>query len=138
MDSKKDLMNRRNFFLISAAMLTAVGIPWAVWPDKYKAIAKSMPPPSTLSQLCDEHALVQVGSHYRKLAPNENKLSVLGKFLFEDTAGNIITDTEATSVNTLLEEKIFRDFEAGNTVIVDGWVLSLTEARQCAVYAMMH
>ena len=28
------------------------------------------------------------------------------------------------------------DFEAGRTVLVSGWVLSQTEARQCALYSL--
>ncbi len=33
-------------------------------------------------------------------------------------------------------EQSRRDFEEGRTVEVDGWVLSVTEARQCALYSL--
>ena len=29
------------------------------------------------------------------------------------------------------------DFAAGRTVVIDGWVLSVTEARQCALYSLL-
>ena len=34
-----------------------------------------------------------------------------------------------------LEKKIKTDFETGNIVLVDGWVLSISEARQCALFS---
>jgi len=37
-----------------------------------------------------------------------------------------------------LEESIKNDFETGNTVIVDGWILSRTEARQCALLSTIN
>ena len=29
------------------------------------------------------------------------------------------------------------DFEHGRTVVVDGWILSVTEARQCALFSLL-
>jgi len=36
-----------------------------------------------------------------------------------------------------LEERIRNDFIYGNTVSVDGWLLSLTEARLCALVSLL-
>ena len=36
-----------------------------------------------------------------------------------------------------LEERIRNDFILGNTVAVDGWLLSLTEARLCALVSLL-
>ena len=33
-------------------------------------------------------------------------------------------------------ELVNADFRDGNTVVVDGWILSVTEARQCALYTL--
>jgi len=30
-----------------------------------------------------------------------------------------------------------RDFETGRTVLVNGWVLAATEARQCALFSLL-
>jgi len=30
------------------------------------------------------------------------------------------------------------DFEAGNITLVKGWVLSVTEARQCALFSLIN
>ena len=34
-----------------------------------------------------------------------------------------------------IAEQVRDDFDTGRTVIVDGWLLSVTEARQCALYS---
>jgi len=34
-------------------------------------------------------------------------------------------------------DQIRDDFGAGRTVVVDGWLLSVTEARQCALYSTL-
>ena len=36
-----------------------------------------------------------------------------------------------------LADLVREDFEQGRTVVVDGWVLSRTEARQCALYSLI-
>ena len=30
-----------------------------------------------------------------------------------------------------------RDFETGRTVLVNGWILSVNEARQCALFSLL-
>ena len=36
-----------------------------------------------------------------------------------------------------LKKGIKNDFEIGNTVMIDGWILSVTEARQCALFSII-
>ena len=36
-----------------------------------------------------------------------------------------------------IDDQIRDDFDAGRTVLVDGWLLSVTEARQCALYSTL-
>jgi hypothetical protein len=35
-----------------------------------------------------------------------------------------------------IDDQIRDDFTAGRTVVVDGWVLSVTEARQAALFSL--
>ena len=35
-----------------------------------------------------------------------------------------------------IAQQVRDDFAAGRTVVVDGWVLSATEARQCALFSL--
>ncbi len=36
----------------------------------------------------------------------------------------------------MMSEKVQADFDNGETVVVRGWVLSRTEARQCALFSL--
>lgn len=35
-----------------------------------------------------------------------------------------------------IERAVIADFDAGRTVVVDGWLLAITETRQCALFAL--
>jgi hypothetical protein len=37
-----------------------------------------------------------------------------------------------------ITDQVLKDFAEGRTVVVNGWVLSITEARQCALYSILH
>ena len=41
-----------------------------------------------------------------------------------------------TNLKMSLRNKVTEDFNAGNTILIDGWLLSKTEARQCAFLSM--
>jgi len=58
------------------------------------------------------------------------------KLLLTDDAGKSVSSSDTTLLKTVLNDKVKSDFEKGNTVNVKGWVLSETEARQCAVYSL--
>ena len=40
---------------------------------------------------------------------------------------------ESATTSEAIEELIKSDFTSGRTVVVNGWILSVTEARQCAL-----
>ena len=60
----------------------------------------------------------------------------------DDTAVDMLLDQITENIhldeNILMEfrqiqiEKIVMDFKASNTILLNGWFLSITEARQCA------
>jgi hypothetical protein len=131
-------MKRRNFILMSTAAAAAIGIPWALWPDQYADLSKATPPPLILAQLCDESTVVSIGKRYREITPAENKLSTLGRLLFADDTGEEIKNKDKSFWSAVLEQKIQIDFESGRTIIINGWVLALTEVRQCAAYSFSH
>ena len=77
-----------------------------------------------------------MGRAYLARTPEENDWQVLvGKLraetlLFERRAH------EAKNVRAALKHQCIRDFSEGRTVLVDGWMVSSTEARLCAVLAL--
>lgn len=73
----------------------------------------------------------QLGAHYRASTPGENSADALRAAL-SGASGPRIPFVMKKSV----DDQIRDDFAAGRTVVVDGWVLSLTEARQCGLYSL--
>jgi hypothetical protein len=129
-------MKRRNFILLSGGTLAAAGISWALWPKHADSISEGVPP-LVLSQLCDEQELMKIGKAYRKMVPDEDDASALSKYIrIDGNEKSINQDAQQSAIG--LEEKSRSDFESGKTVILDGWVLSVTEARQCAAYSIVH
>ena len=61
----------------------------------------------------------ELGAHYRAAHPSENTDAALRAAISQGAAS-----------------RYRDDFEAGRTVLVDGWVLSVTEARQAALFSL--
>jgi predicted GTPase len=90
--------------------------------------------PEELAQICDLKTLKEIGMAYRLQAASEMEAGKLATLLLTDSAGSSDSSiSDNAFVQSLMNRKIKRDFETGNIVIVKGWVLALTEARQCAL-----
>ncbi len=122
-------MKRRNFILIGSASIVAVLIPTAYYFLKDSKFDKTLAQPQLLSMIWDTSMISTIGNKYRLQVPNEKKERSLVKLLLADAASGI--DTGTLSVG----QKIKKDFETGNTVTVEGWILSVTETRQCALFS---
>lgn len=84
---------------------------------EYDAI---MTEPQSLSLIWDVQKINAIGDQYRTNNPDEASARSLVKLLI-------------TVPSEKMGERITNDFETGETVLVDGWILSVTEARQCAL-----
>jgi hypothetical protein len=89
--------------------------------------------PLLFSHLADKKTIIQTGMAYRKMFENENSQSALGQAL---SANKPTMDPDA--LRAALEKQVILDFAAGRIVTVDGWVLSVTEARQCALFSIIN
>jgi hypothetical protein len=99
-------------------------------PVSYDILAK----PQALAQICDLKTLKEIGMAYHGQTSTEADADKLASLLLLDSAGHSISSTsDNTFIQNLLSKKIDQDFEKGNIIIVKGWILSVTEARQCAL-----
>ncbi len=91
--------------------------------------------PNVLAHFCDGETITSIGHHYRNRGPAENqKEKLIGLWLAND-AGQKVEASNYKKVSELLEKKIQQEFKEGKIVIEKGWVLSETEARQCALFS---
>jgi hypothetical protein len=75
----------------------------------------------------------ELGMHYRAAVPKENTATALRAAIADGgPRGLRFPWTPRPS----MEQQVRDDFAAGRTVLVEGWVLSVTEARQCALFSL--
>ena len=130
-------MKRRKFIWLSGLGAVAVSLTSVSCRSRNHALDKTLAQPLFLSHVCDTKTLKDIGSSYRQKMNSKFSEEELANLLLTDTGGKKIPETSDTLfVQTLLEQKIQKDFQTGNTVTVKGWVLSSTEARQCALFSL--
>jgi hypothetical protein len=131
-------MQRRKFLHVSAVATTAIAITGISCKRHYPAYYNVLDKPAKLSGICDLNTIRKIGMNYQLQTPVESSLDKLADLLSEDSAGNkISSSSDDLFIQNQISQKIKHDFETDNTVIVNGWVITVTEARQCALlYAM--
>lgn len=87
---------------------------------------------------CPESA-AELGRAYLATAPRERSPAVLVDSIAANLpAGHMVLRTgDDKQLKSLLARRLKEDFTAGNTVTVDGWIISKTEARLCALAALL-
>ena len=107
-------MDRRHFLRLTAFATTIGLVPTAR--AKRAAIDAAISRPELLDALGPK-TVRAIGARYRSMYPAEDDARVL--------------------VNAIDISRVRDDFARGRTVVVDGWLLSTTEARQCALFSLL-
>ncbi|MEJ0101393.1 MAG: hypothetical protein WDO19_02050 [Bacteroidota bacterium] len=128
-------MKRRDFIQLSAFAAAAISFPLlhSCSPPAGEDILSQ---PVFLSRLFDKNTIREAGKAYIQKTPAENNDDKLIQLLSGNSS--ITGSTDETAIHRYLDQKVKQDFEAGNTILVKGWVLSVTEARQCALFSLMN
>jgi hypothetical protein len=130
-------MQRRKFILLSAIGGTATAFTGLQCNSRQPVFYKILDKPGALSYICDSQTIREIGSAYRLQKPEENEARKLESLLLTDSGGrSVSSNSDDQFVQTLINNKIEQDFEKANTVVVKGWILAVTEARQCALFAI--
>ena len=131
-------MDRRHFILCAAAGALAAGLPGAAWSTG------ALTGPSGNLQTLARPALLDMfgarrvrglGVQYCARYPAECDADILAAAIRGSEA---LARADASMSPAFLEATIRDDFAAGRTVLLEGWVLSVTEARQCALFSLVY
>ena len=122
-------LDRRRFLQLSALGIVATIADSACAPTDAGAYT-SADQPQLLAMLGPDRVR-QLGTRYRASTPAENSAEALRAALARGHSRGI-----PLSKSGSLENQIRDDFAAGRTVLVDGWVLAVTEARQAALFSL--
>ena len=115
-------LNRRQFLSVTAAGAALSLTRLAGAQPGHAHDARELAHPELLSAIGPD-AVRDIGREYRVLASSESDRAALLAALH--------------NARTSADAMVHDDFIAGRTVVVRGWVLSLTEARQCALFSLL-
>ncbi|HUQ64854.1 MAG TPA: hypothetical protein VM101_01780 [Flavitalea sp.] len=113
-------MERRKFVL-----LTLAGTAVLTFPLSECGTANHSEPPQFLQSLLGKDKIKEIGKAYVEQFPNEGNREKLEALLSAQQKVN-----PGSAVNLSIQN----EFRNGSIVIINGWILSLTEARQSALY----
>ena len=124
-------MKRRQFIGMAAA-----GAAGLVWPATVRGGApfalKTLAHPHLLAVLRDGRVGRDLGRRYREIVPAEDNARTLVRAILAGPHA-----TASAPLAARVNDQVQRDFAAGRTVTLNGWILSVTEARQCALYSLL-
>jgi len=129
-------MNRKKFLLLSGVVASGIALPVVVRWTRYAGRDRPLLHPGSLAHLFDDETIRGIGLAYRSATPSENAARQLTGLLLTNPGGPAISADDDSAVRRVLQGKVHGDFEAGRIVMVDGWILSVTEARQCALFSI--
>ena len=127
-------MKRKDFIQLSVFATAAISLPLlhsCNAPGSDQAMAQL----NFLSRLFDEQTIKKTGTSYLQKIPAEKNHHKLVQLLANNSS--IAGSSDEKAIHQYLEEQVKMDFEAGKTVMINGWVLSVTEARQCALFSLI-
>jgi hypothetical protein len=123
-------MKRRDFLLTTSIGIAAISIPSYYYYFGNASYDSLLGEPQSLSLIWDTETIESVGILYREKFHEESREKSLARLLTKEIpAGN-------SDLASAIDRIIVEDFKTGNTVEIDGWILSVTEARQCALYSI--
>ena len=129
------MMNRRQFLGLSATSALVAGLTGGACGAGANAAfdLDALARPDLLSILGAD-AVRAIGLRYRRLVPRENQVQALHATIL---ATRPWPSRVPWPVCPSIADMVQDDFAAGRTIVVQGWVLSATEARQSALFSLL-
>lgn len=132
---------RREFLALSAgAGMTALLVAFRPWRALVEMPASQSLPEARLAGLFrDPDSARRVGREYLRNAPDEASTARLVSAIAVGLPGGVagLRDISDADLRELLSKRMVEDFDLGRTAELQGWVLSLTEARLCALTTLV-
>jgi hypothetical protein len=121
-------MKRRQFI-----GMAAVGVVWTATVRGTASDALAiLATPQLPGVLRDEQVVRDLGRRYRMEVPAEDDVRALTQAIMARQY-----TTSPLPLRARVSDQVRRDFADGTTVSLNGWILSVTEARQCALFSLL-
>lgn len=124
-------MKRRKFIILSGLGATVLTLPAACLQAKVPAYDPMLAEPELLSFIWETNTMIEIGALYREHTSEERTERELVSVLLKEGSG------EVTSSREFMNERVKADYQQNDVVLLEGWILSRTEARQCALLSLI-
>src|SRR5947209_10503785 len=124
------MIGRREFLRLAG--VTAAATAAAGCRDEPSTDPRALARPELLASL-GAGPVRAIGARYRAMQAGERGAEALRRAIL---ASRPLSERLFGATNPSLATLVREDFEQGRTVVVDGWILSVTEARQCALFSL--
>jgi hypothetical protein len=131
-------MNRRDFLFYAAAGSAALSLPAATLTGASSRRLTPLARPRTIQTIGRAPLVYRLGRTYRARWPDENDPNVLASAIRGEDPASASSPVAGSDLDAQIDRRIQQDFEAGRTVQLEGWILSVTEVRQCALYSILY
>jgi hypothetical protein len=121
-------MDRRRFIEVASAGMVVAVTSWGCAESPQDAGELAQP---ALLEMFGAERTRAIGTAYRAAVPQERTTAALRSAISGSRRRGF-----ARRFNRSIDAQVHDDFETGRTVLVSGWVLAQTEARQCALYSL--
>ena len=126
-------MIRRDFLKLSVAATPAMVLALNACHGFSGTPQQALASPESLFGIVDRTELLALGKTYLSLFPSSKEslsAQILGSSANPSASGSQVAQQIAQNIQL--------DFQSGRTIILNGWVLSITEARQCALHTLIY
>lgn len=132
-------MKRRRFIALSALGTATLTVPFLNCTDRDPELDEILSIPDMMSHLTDSKTITEIGKAYGTKMQNEYTIKKIEGLLVSNVEGRTVSvKTSPANIHSFIAKKIHEDFESGKIIILNGWVLSVTEARQSALFSLIH
>lgn len=124
---KLDPVGRRRFLALASATTAALTAPAVALPG---SAAEPVSGAGLALAFRHQASAIAIGRRYLGHFPNDPRHEVLAE------GRRLAGETDPTVARSALRARVKQDFERGDTVTLDGWILSRSECRACAALAL--
>lgn len=136
-------MERRLFLKTTAAGALALGLPQVICAGESNSIGTLLISSESL-RLLGEANVRSIGQRYLSVRPDERDPDRLTERILSNLRPGLDSHhsrgrstVAAFEIANALRRRVVEDFATRRTIRLDGWVLSITEARQCALFVLL-
>ena len=129
-------MKRSVFIKAVLAIAATAALPVLYNRSRTKGRTNSLSVPGVLGDFCDDNEIYKIGVQYRSMVPTESTKEKLTELLLANGKGKKNTSLSNAEIDKLLNKNITKEYSDYNTMVINGWIISPTEARQCALFSL--